>query len=450
MGFQGSRLPEAARKRSEKADDERVAHAPSPIEESPDMATPVGKPPVSLAMVTGIADWLMRQALEETDIETVVVGCCERLRAAGVPLVRCYFAFTMLHPLHRAIGITWQRGEGTTTQGYPHIPGGVSETYARSPHYHMMQHDIDHLRASLHPQIKKLQFPILDDLRDEGCTDYFAFVVGFGGGERADRPEGFGMIGSWSTDEPQGFTESEIDALLRIEERLAVACKLAVKRRLMRNVAETYLGKGPTEQVLDGQIRRGDGQSIKAAIWYSDMRNSSALADRLPRQTYIDTLNTYFDITGGAVHDAGGEILSFIGDALLAIFPTDGTKRGATQASRNAYAAANDARTRLALKNAERQADGLVTIEYGTALHLGEVMYGNVAVPERLTFSVFGSAINEVARLESLTKKLKVPVLISETFSKACRHKNRDLGCHRLDGIDRDMCVFAPQEDSRS
>lgn len=408
------------------------------------MVEPSTKPIPSHAMVSGIANWLMRQALEETDIETVVVGCCERLRAAGVPIVRGYFAFTMLHPLHRAIGITWHRGQGTTTQGYPHIPGGVSETYARSPHFHMMQHDLDHLRAPLHPQIETLQFPILDDLREDGCTDYLAFVVGFGGGQRADRPEGFGMIGSWATAESSGFTDAEIEALLRIEERLAVACKLAVKRRLMRNVTETYLGKGASQQVLDGQIRRGDGQSIEAAIWYSDMRDSTTLADTASSQTYIDTLNAYFDVTGGAVHEAGGEILSFIGDALLAIFPTDGTKRGATQACKSALSAALDARTRLATLNAGRKSRKEGKIEFGTALHLGEVVYGNVGVPERLTFSVFGSAINEVARLETLTKQLEIPVLVSDAFNMACRHKNRELGCHHLPGIGRDMCVFTP------
>ncbi len=446
MRFDASKLANAGRKRGQKADDENCLRSSTMVEDELSMSAPSSKPAPSRAMISGIADWLMRQALEETDIETVVVGCCERLRAAGVPIVRGYFAFTMLHPLHRAIGITWQRGQGTTTQGYPHIPGGISETYARSPHFHMMQHDLDHLRAPLHPQVGTLQFPILDDLRAEGCTDYFAFVVGFGGGERADRPEGFGMIGSWATEETSGFTDEEIDALLRIEERLAVACKLAVKRRLMRNVTETYLGTGATTHVLDGQIQRGDGQSIEAAIWYSDMRDSSVLADRVPRQTYIDTLNAYFDVTGGAVHDAGGEILSFIGDALLAIFPTDGTKRGAAQATKRAYAAALDARSRLRTLNAGRTSRKQDIIAYGTALHLGEVMYGNVGIPERLTFSVFGSAINEVARLEGLTKKLKSPVLISQAFNTVCRHKNRELGCHRLPGIGRDMCVFAPND----
>ncbi len=447
MIFEGSRLDDADRKWSRKADDECQDTASHCHDDGALMAAPPGKPATSRALISGIGDWLMRQALAESDIETVVVGCCERLRAAGVPISRGYFAFTTLHPLHRAIGITWQRGEGTTTEGYPHIPGGISDSYRRSPHYHMMQHDLDHLRAPLHPHVGSLQFGILNDLRAEGCTDYFAFVVGFGGGERADRPEGFGMVGSWATDETTGFTDSEIDALLRIEGRLAVACKLAVRRRLMRNVAETYLGKDAATHVLDGQIRRGDGQSIQAAIWYSDMRGSSRLADTLSSQAYIDTLNAYFDITGGAVHEAGGDILSFPGDALLAIFPTDGTKRGATPACNKAHAAAIAARERLSTVNGERKSSGLLALEFGTALHLGEVMYGNVGVPERLTFSVFGSAINEIARLEALTKKLKEPVLISEAFSKICRHNYRDLGSHRLRGIGRDMRVFGPADE---
>ncbi|MEL7544164.1 MAG: hypothetical protein AAGJ70_10345, partial [Pseudomonadota bacterium] len=222
------------------------------------VAEPTPQPQPSRAMISEIGDWLMKQALAETEIERVVVGCCERLRAAGVPLARCYFAFTVLHPLHRAIGITWTSGKEAMVEGYPHVPGDVSETFKQGPHYYMMQTDLEHLRIPLNACTHTFDFPIIQDLKDQGLTDYLAFIVGFEGGKSSDRPEGFGMIGSWTCALARGFNDAEIDALLRIEERLAVACKLAVKQRLMSNVTQTYLGSSASAYVLDGQIRRGD------------------------------------------------------------------------------------------------------------------------------------------------------------------------------------------------
>ncbi|MEO0619560.1 MAG: adenylate/guanylate cyclase domain-containing protein [Pseudomonadota bacterium] len=401
-------------------------------------------PRPSRAMIPEIGNWLMKQALAETEIERVVAGCCERLRAAGLPLARCYFAFTVLHPLHRAIGITWNSGKETIVEGYPHVPGDVSETFKQGPHYYMMQTDLEHLRIPLNACTHTFDFPIIQELKDQGLTDYLAYVVGFEGGRSGDRPEGFGMIGSWTCTLARGFNDAEIDALLQIEERLAVACKLAVKQRLMSNVTQTYLGNSASAYVLDGQIRRGDGQSIEAAIWYSDMRGSSGLADRLPRDDYIETLNAYFDLTGGAVHAAGGEILSFIGDALLAIFPMGADGSDAQTASRKAHDAAIEARAALPDVNAARRAAGSPEIDFGIALHCGEVMYGNVGVPERLTFSVFGAAVNEVARLEGLTKDLGRPVLVSDAFRKNCPQPTVSLGAMALRGIGREMEVFAP------
>src|SRR5690606_28181308 len=139
-----------------------------------------------------------------------------------------------------------------------------------------------------------------------------------------------------------------------------------------------------------GQIRRGDGQSIEAAIWFSDLRNSTALAASLPRQEYISTLNSYFDVTGGAVQAAGGEILDFIGDGLLAIFPSRSKRDKVGDTCRRALAAARDALVRQAKENERRAASGLERIEFGLGLHMGEIMYGNVGVPARLTFSAFG------------------------------------------------------------
>ena len=405
----------------------------------------------SSSLVTHVANWLIGEALKDVEIERLVTGCCERLQATGIPLVRGYFTFPVLHPLLAAIGVTWLRGKGTTVIGHPHVPGGVSETFQRSPHYYMLERDLDIMRVRLDCPNRNYNFPIFEELIDEGITDYLAFTVDFsatGPAKLVDgKPSHSGMLGSWATDRSSGFSDSEIDALLRIQDRLAVASKIAIKSQLMGNVANTYLGKEAGARVLGGQIKRGDGQSIEAAIWYCDLRGSTAMADQLPAQDYIDNLNSYFDATGGAVQDAGGEILSFIGDGMLAIFQRTANEKDLSQAARRADEAARDACARMDKLNAQRTKSRLPVLGYGLGLHVGTVMYGNVGVPERLTFSIFGAAVNEVARLESLTKQLGEPILVSEAFACCIGRPYRALGTYDLHGVQEALSVLALDTD---
>src|SRR5690606_367007 len=161
--------------------------------------------------------------------------CCERLYAAGIPIYRGYFAFTVLHPLHAAMGFTWTRGKGVSISGYPHVPGGVSAADLRSPQYYLVERGLEYLRRRIDGG--PAEFPILDDLREEGAADYLAFVVGFTPGTRD------GMLGSWATDREHGGTDGEIEAHLRIEVRPADACKMAVRAHLARNLGPTDLGR---------------------------------------------------------------------------------------------------------------------------------------------------------------------------------------------------------------
>lgn len=391
---------------------------------------------VAQSLVQNVANWLMEQALRDSDLETVVLGCCERLHAAGIEIDRGYFAFTVLHPLYHAMGLTWTPAQGVVEEGYPHVPGG-SDTFRRSPHHYMMERDLDYLRCRL-SRNTSMQFSIFDQLREDGLTDYLAFTGNFTPGDDD------GMIGSWATRKPEGFSDDEITALLHIQDRLAVACKMAVRSRLTANVASTYLGAEAGRRVLCGQIRRGDGDTIGAAVLSADLRGSTMMADRLDRQDFIDVLNAYFDAVGGAVTAAGGEILSFIGDSVLAIFSTGEDDKDLTRACRNALLATADAWERLNKINEERSLTGVCTLQFGTGLHVGEVMFGNVGIPERLTFSAFGSAVNEVVRLEQLTKDLNEPVLLSAEFAAAIGDDCRDCGQQSLRGFAAPIPVYAP------
>ncbi len=393
---------------------------------------------VAPAMLEELDDWLMAQALADEDIEPIVYGCCERLQAAGVPLIRGYFAFSVLHPLHSALGITWMRGEGSSLADYPHVPGGVNPRFVTSPHHYMIHRGLDTMRIHLDCNQRQYSFPVLDELMKEGVTDYLAFRVAFEAGQNR------GMLGSWASDHSAGFSDNDIAVLLHVQRSLAVAAKMAIKNQLMRNVVKTYLGKHASKRVLNGQIKRGDGETIKAAIWYADLRNSTVMADTLPRQEYIDTLNTFFDATGGSVTQNGGQILSFIGDAILAIFPVD--EKGSTPelVCERALEAASLARSKMHETNIARSMAGKSPLDFGVGLHLGEVTYGNVGIPSRLTFSVFGAAVNEVARLDGLTKDFGEPVLVTKAFADTFPHEWRPLGQHSMKGVGRKMKVFAP------
>ncbi|MGE3934425.1 MAG: adenylate/guanylate cyclase domain-containing protein, partial [Rhodospirillaceae bacterium] len=360
-------------------------------------------------LVDAAADWLMAQALDDTDVRGLVQGICTRLVAAGIPLWRVNLAFTTLHPLVSAISVTWHRDVGLSVDGIEHSRD-ESPAWAISPYKHVIENGLPYLRRRLVGDDAQFDFPILTELRQKGATEYLAIATRFRPAA-SERRFSDGIVVSWATDRGDGFNEQDLKSILRIQRRLAVACKVAILSDTASNIATTYLGAGAGSKVLTGQIQRGAHETIHAAIWYSDMRGSTHLADTLPSAEFLALLNAYFECTAGAVMANGGEVLMFIGDAVLAIFPTDRHDGGGLDACARAVAAAGDAVARLDAANAARAEMGADPIAFGIAVHVGEVMYGNIGVPERLEFSVVGPAVNEVVRLEGLTKILRRPIL---------------------------------------
>jgi adenylate cyclase len=392
----------------------------------------------SRALIERAADWLMAQALNDTDLRDIVRGCCERLHGAGVPITRGQCSFSMLHPLYRGIGYTWRRGEGLQVDAFRHRADDTQpDLFLKSPYYHLVKHGLEHMRRRLDTG-GEVEFPIFDDLRKAGLTDYLAFRSSFAIGL------GQGMVGSWATDQRGGFTDGEIEALLRIQDPLAVACKIATRGGLAKGVLSTYLGAKAGERVLSGQIKRGDGETSRAAIVWGDLRNSTQMAEQLGRQAYIDNLNSFFDATAGVVADLGGEILSFIGDGFLAVFPCERNQKKSAEACELALSAALHAAHRMAATNRKRAVEGNVALGYGMSLHIGNVMFGNVGLAERLSFSVFGSAVNEASRLEGLTKKFATPIVASADFAGYCDCAWEPLGEQSLRGVNAPMAVFRP------
>jgi adenylate cyclase len=393
------------------------------------------KAPTGGSLIDGVADWLMTQALSEVTLEDLLDGCCARLAAAGLPLERGHIAFRTLHPLFHSTGLTWRRGQGVASESFPRSAPVMPDRFRQSPLFHMIESQIPFLRRRLTGDEALLDFPVLEEFRDQGITDYLGFMVGF-----SDDPHD-GIVGSWATTRASGFSERDVQILLRIQRRLGVAFKVHTREQIARNVLHTYLGPKTGRRVLDGQIERGDGETIHAVIWYSDLRNSTRLAAKLAPDAFFHLLNSYFECTAGAVLDAGGEVLLLIGDAVLAIFPLGPGVREAT-ACRKALAAAREAEARLARIN--QAPDAGPPLKCGVGLHIGNVMYGNIGVPERLEFTVVGHAVNEVARLEGLTKRLGSGILVSADFARHLRLDWQALGAHKFEGVDDPQEVYAP------
>ncbi len=395
-------------------------------------------------LVNGINEWLVDQALSEPDIVEMFEGLCHRLHAIGIPVARARLTWPTLHPLFQAETILWARGKLTEFEQFRHQET-ESDAWLRSPMKYMFDNGVMVLRRKLEGPDKVLDFPVVEELAEQGMTDYF--VVRTALSVRNDHAaSGKGILVTWAADRQGGFTNEELEALQKIQRRFAVACKTVIQSRIARNISETYLGREAGGRVLAGSIRRGDGQETRAVVWYNDLRNSTALADTMPGRDYIQLLNLYFDTTAALVIKAGGEVLDFIGDGVLAIFPyQDATQQKlAIHAATGALREVIDARDAL---NEQRVAQGMLPLRFGIGLNTGNVMFGNIGVPERLTFSVIGPTVNEVSRIESLTKATGMDALVTHEIAAFDPENWKSIGVQRLAGVSEEIELFTLARD---
>jgi len=391
--------------------------------------------------IQAVSDWLTEQVLLDADPELLFTGFCRRLLDAGLPIFRVNLSLTALHPMFESLTFLWWRDGRREITRHEHGSSG-NEDYRGSPQHHMMVHQETSLRRRLEGDNPVLDFPVLEEFREQGVTDYYTLLTAFGPFEEAlARMDGIMM--SWCTNRPGGFSDIEIRLIRRMQARFAVAAKLAKREMTARNVVAAYFGADAGRRVLDGQISRGSGENIHAVIWYSDLRNSTPMADSLPMDDFMAALNAYFECSAGAVREHRGEVLRFVGDAVLAIFSTKAF--GSTEAAaRVALGAARDAFARLDAVNDERTAAGAPELAFGLGLHVGDVLFGNIGIPERLEFSVIGPAANEVARLEELSKTVKRPVVVSNAFAALLDEACEELGEHTFRGVAEPQMVLAP------
>ena len=392
------------------------------------------------AEVQAISDWLIERGLRATGFETLIGEFCTRLAKAGVPLSRAYVSMRTLHPSVAAFDMLWRPGQDTRTSLFGYDAAGAM-AWEKSPFFHMIENDISTLRRSLAEAGEALEFSVLEELRNQGLTDYFARVIRF---DVADiRSHATGVATSWSSDRPGGFEPVHLDILNRLLLRLPLSLAIGLARQIAVNMLDTYVGQESGRRILAGDIRPGKMHALPAVIWFADLRGFTAVSDTMPREKLGDMLNAYFECMIQPVKAHGGQVLKFLGDGLLATFDTDADE--ADGLCSQALAAAAEAVEKVRALNRERQAADWPAMELDIALHLGDVLYGNVGAADRLDFTVIGPAVNEASRIESLCTPLGHNILISEAFAKAaktCLGKLVSVGRHTLRGVARDQELF--------
>ncbi len=387
-----------------------------------------------------IAQWLIDYALERDDETALLGGYCDRLAAAGVLLLRVATASEVFHPTLDAMTRRWVRGRGVELEEITRERAEAGgEEWRRSPFYQLVEVGAKELRRRLGDNYEQGEFPLLDRfVRDHGMTDYLALAVSYGPGSTLGVVPG--LVISYQTDRRGGFEDEEVALLWRLTRPFALAYKGIASVHTGRSLLATYLGGDPARRVLQGAIVRGRAEPVEAVLWYSDLQGFTRIADTAPRDQVLELLNRYADCLVSTIAPHGGEVLKFIGDGILAMFPL-----GEDSPCSRALDAAEAALRHVDELNGRRRVEGLPWTDIHLALHIGEVLYGNIGSRERLDFTVVGPAVNEVARIEAMCRSLDQRVVTSSAFAAAAGDAQArlvSLGRYALRGVRRPEELF--------
>jgi adenylate cyclase len=377
-----------------------------------------------------IADWLIDGARSVVSPPLMVAEICERLVAAGLPLWRVGVFVRTLHPDILGVNFIWKPGAEVAV-------GSADFDLLESPEFRNSPlaivfgegREVRHLIDD--PESKR--FPFLDDMRAEGVTDYIALPL--------HATDGTVHATSWTTRQPGGFSDEQLNGLRSLMPPLARVVEITNQRRKASILLDTYVGNRAGERILGGQIRRGHTETMHAAIWLSDLRGFTALSDRLPAETVVDILNHYFDCQVPAIRSHGGEVLKFMGDGLLAVFPIAEADGDIHQVCARVLEAARESRASV---HAMQYPIG-ETVErfrFGVALHVGKILYGNIGGGNRLDFTCIGPAVNLAARLEKIAGRLSRTIVVSAGFAGICAGGWTDLGEFPIAGFSKAERVY--------
>ncbi len=378
--------------------------------------------------------WLVEDGRFLPDVDELARQLGDKMRDGGAPLWRLRLSMRTLHPLITATTSVWERDRQFTTHlQSPHGLEGRSG-YIGSPMQIINETDAP-FRKRLQNPLSETDHNVLHELKARGATDYFGIPMKFSDGAMA--------ILVLTTDAAHGFSDLDLEQFEELSSVLAPIMEVFNARLVSRAIAEAYLGPRTGRRVLDGRITRGDIENTQAAILVSDLRDWTGLNNRIRAEDALALANRYFEVVAEAVESHDGEILKFIGDGVLAIFPTESEAPDPAAACERALAA-----TRQALQGAEQS--GLSDeVGFGMGMHFGDVLYGNIGSQTRLDFTVLGQAVNIAARIESLCSKFDQPVLFSQEFADRLAEPSELVAEEVLKGQDEASKVFTTSDHLR-
>lgn len=386
------------------------------------------------ALADGVVDWLTNGTRDERFIDNIFAQMCIRLQQAGVPVKRATLHILINHPQWLGARMMWS--DGMREAEIALVDYDVRE---RSEYIGSSASEIHDGAAEVRERLYQdpslgRKHALYDEMRARGLTDYVAWPLYHTLGKR--------HIVTFGTDRPGGFMDAHVASLKKLLPVLALVSEIRVKNRLARTLLETYVGSHAGEMILAGATRRGSGTTVRAAIMICDLRDFTKISDNWPRDDVIDLLNDYFDAMSEPIARHGGEILKFIGDGLLAIFPLQ-----APDACAKLLHAVTEARQAMAALNERNNRTGRAPLNYGIGVHVGDVMYGNIGSTSRLDFTVIGPAVNMASRLEALTKTLGKTVLLSRDFAEMVQpnFELEHVGKHEVRGFSDPIELFAYQ-----
>jgi adenylate cyclase len=401
--------------------------------------------------------WAVREGLRGADAAALFDGLCQRLVIAGVPLWRAWAGMKTLHPQWGGYGYTWWRHLNAIQPSQFERGDEYEQEILRGPIGHLIRQaeasagggdPWRNLRRRLAGPEAEIDLPLLDQLADAGASDYFAEIVRFGTTDDPSRGTGIGY--SFATDRSRGFDDDDLVLLKAVLPVVSLAMMAHAGHTIASGLLEAYLGGDAGRRVHAGAIERGSVDAIRAVLWYADIRTFTAIADTTPGPLVIELLDEVFETLTASLRLRGGQVLKFLGDGMLAIFPFDDATQ--EQTCRRALDAAAEAMRAVDQLNVARRAAGKPTATVDLALHLGEVLYGNVGAVDRLDFTVIGPAVNEVARIEALCEPLGREVLVSAELAAASGESCRlePLGRHELRGLREARAIFGLDLGTRS
>ena len=375
-----------------------------------------------------LIQWILTQGRMQ-GLQSLTDELALRLCNAGLPLMRLRIGMRTTHPLVAAVSHIWDPG-GNEAEDKAQLraPHGIETraTYIGSP-MEIISNTQAPYRRRLNDDLGPDDHRVLHELRDRGASDWYGRPLPFSNGS-------FGII-IFVANGP-GFSGADMALLDTLSEVLAPVVEAQRHSHLATAIATSYLGPRTGQRVLDGQITRGDIETTEAAILFSDIRGWTALNASEPPERVLDIANRYFEVMSDAVDGSGGEILKFMGDGILAMFPSDRSKDGKVTACRAALSAAQAALGIAALAE--------LPVPFGTGIHYGALLYGNVGARERIDFTVLGQSVNIAARVEAFCGRLGQPVLVSDVVAQAVGQNMTHVSTEPLKGLEAPMPLYAP------